>query len=64
MSAPPKYPATKFFHDIYFDGESHYYIDGTVLDSRVIPILMVDTENDKYYQVTDSGKRLIEPYEE
>lgn len=54
----------KFFHDIYFDGESHYYIDGTVLDSRVIPILMVDTENDKYYQVTDSGKRLIEPYEE
>ena len=41
-----------------------YYIDGTVLDSRVIPILMVDTENDKYYQVTDSGKRLIEPYEE
>ena len=54
----------KFFHDIYFDGESHYYIDGTVLDSGVIPVLMVDTENDKYYQVTDSGKRLIEPYEE
>lgn len=54
----------KFFHDIYFDGESHYYIDGTVLDSGVIPVLMVDTENDEYYQVTDSGKRLIEPYEE
>ena len=54
----------KFFHDIYFDGESHYYIDGTVLDSGVIPVLMVDTENDKYYQVTDSGKRLIEPYED
>lgn len=54
----------RFFHDIYFDGESHYYIDGTVLDSGVIPVLMVDTENDEYYQVTDSGKRLIEPYEE
>ncbi|CBL33296.1 hypothetical protein ES1_00780 [[Eubacterium] siraeum V10Sc8a] len=25
---------------------------------------MVDTENDEYYQVTDSGKQLIEPYEE
>ncbi len=52
----------KSFHDIYFDGESHYYIDGTVIESGVIPVLMVDTENDKYYQVTASGKRLIEPY--
>ena len=37
----------KSFHDIYFDGESHYYIDGTVLESGVIPVLMVDTEDDK-----------------
>jgi serine/threonine protein phosphatase 1 len=34
------------FHDIYYDGESHYYIDGTVLDSGVIPVLLVDTEAD------------------
>lgn len=52
----------KSFHDIYFDGESHYYIDGTVLESGVIPVLMVDTKDDKYYQVSASGKRLIEPY--
>ena len=52
------------FHDIYFDGESHYYIDGTVLDSGVIPVLMVDTETDKYYQVTEAGKWLITPYGE
>lgn len=52
------------FHDIYFDGESHYYIDGTVLDSGVIPVLMVDTETDKYYQVTEAGQWLIAPYGE
>ena len=52
------------FHDIYYDGESHYYIDGTVLDSGVIPVLMVDTDEDKYYRVTQSGNWLILPYDE
>lgn len=53
-----------WFHDIYFDGESHYYIDGTVMDSGRIPVLMVDTDEDKYYQVTENGKYLICPYDE
>lgn len=44
--------------------ESHYFIDGTVLQSGRIPVLMVDTETDKYYQVTESGNWLILPYEE
>lgn len=52
------------FHEIYFDGQSHYYIDGTVLDSGVIPVLAVDTVNDKYYCVTDSGLWPVEPYDE
>ena len=52
------------FHDIYYDGESHYYIDGTVIDSRYIPVLLVDTDEDKYYQVTESGINLVFPYEE
>ncbi len=52
------------FHDIYYDGESHYYIDVTVLDSGVIPVLMVDTETDKYYRVTETGNRIILPYKE
>lgn len=52
------------FHDIYYDGESHYYIDGTVIDSGVIPVLMVDTETDKYYRVTETGLCLILPYDE
>jgi serine/threonine protein phosphatase 1 len=52
------------YHDIYFDGESHYYIDGTVLDSGVIPVLMVDTETNKYYMVNEAGNWLILPYDE
>lgn len=58
ISGDPRY------HYIYFDGESHYYIDGTVLDSGVIPVLMVDTEENKYYRVTDAGNCLIIPYNE
>ena len=50
------------FHDIYFDGESHYYIDGTVLESGMIPVIKIDTKNKKYYRVTETGDRLILPY--
>ncbi len=52
------------YHDIYYDGESHYYIDGTVLASGRIPVLMVDTEKDMYYRVLETGNWLILPYEE
>lgn len=58
ISGDPRY------HDIYFDGESHYYIDGTVLDSGIIPVLKVDTESNKYYRVTEAGDWLILPYDE
>lgn len=51
------------FHEIYYDGESHYYIDGTVYDSGVIPVFMYDTEEDKCYQVVNGGMFEIEPYE-
>ena len=50
------------FHDIYYDGESHYYIDGSVSYSGRIPILLVDTEEDKYYQVYKEGKKEVLPY--
>lgn len=52
------------FHDIYYDGESHYYIDGSVCESGEIPVLMVDTDTDRYYRVTENGNWLILPYEE
>ncbi len=50
------------FHDIYFDGASHYYIDGTVTRSGVIPVLMVDTGKDRYYKVTANGNLPVRPY--
>lgn len=52
------------YHDIFFDGGSHYYIDGTVQKSGEIPVLMYDTDRDKFYRVTDSGAWLILPYRE
>lgn len=58
ISGDPRY------HDIYYDGESHYYIDGTVLSSGMIPVLMVDTETGNYYRVTETGNWLILPYDE
>lgn len=53
-----------YFHDIYYDGESHYYIDGDTVSSGVVPVLMVDTERNQYYRVTESGEWLIVPYDE
>lgn len=52
------------YHDIYYDGGSHYYIDGTVQISGEIPVLMYDTEREKYYRVTDNGPWLILPFSE
>lgn len=52
------------FHDIYYDGASHYYIDGKVYKSGIIPVIMVDTETDTYYYVTEAGEWEILPYGE
>ena len=50
------------FHDIFYDGASHYFIDGTVQKSRMIPVLLVDTETSRFYRVTESGVWPILPY--
>lgn len=50
------------FHDIYYDGASHYYIDGSVLESGTIPVIKIDTKTNKYYRVTETGVSLISPY--
>lgn len=47
------------FHDVFYDGASHYYIDGTVYSGGKLPLLMIDTDKDKYYQVTKDGMRVI-----
>lgn len=51
------------FHDIYYDGDSHIYIDGDVLTNGILPILLVDTDKDEYYQVTENWKMPLEPYD-
>lgn len=35
-------------HEVYWDGQSHYYIDGTVQKSGIIPVLKYDTETGIY----------------
>lgn len=52
------------YHDIYYDGDSHYYIDGNVFEYGTIPVILVDTEKNKYYRVTKTGNWLILPYDE
>lgn len=41
------------FHDIFFDGFSHYYLDGSTAVSGVLPLLKYCTETGEYCQVKD-----------
>lgn len=50
------------FHNIYYDGKSHYYIDGTANKSGYIPVLLVDTEEDAYYEIIDGRREVVKPY--
>lgn len=36
---------------IFFDGKSHYYIDGEVENTNKLPILMYDTLSEKYIKM-------------
>lgn len=52
------------FHDVYWDGESHYYLDGSVQYSHKIPVLKYDVEKKRYTAFTfdDEGNpREYEP---
>lgn len=46
------------FHDIYHDGESHYFIDGSVYGNG--KLLVLGYEDGKYYQVCKGKKKEIE----
>lgn len=50
------------FHGIYYDGASHYFIDGSVVESKHVNVLMADTDEDRYYEVTDDGIEEVQPY--
>ncbi|MBR3307806.1 MAG: metallophosphoesterase [Lachnospiraceae bacterium] len=49
----------KDFHDIYYDGMSHYYIDGTVYAGGKLNVLGYDEKNRAYYQIEPNGMREI-----
>ena len=52
------------FHDIYFDGFNHYYIDGTTVISGIIPILEIDTEAGSYKEFLKSSWVDILPHKD
>ena len=45
---------------IYYDRESHYFIDGGTEKSGYVPVLMYDTNKKKFYEVHDYGNEAIE----
>lgn len=47
----------KNFSGIFFDGESHYYIDGSAAKFRRILCLLYDENQRKYYQLEEDGSR-------
>jgi len=38
----------KDYHQVYWDGQSHFYLDGITIESQIIPILKYDTITKKY----------------
>ena len=36
------------YHEVFYDGKSHFYIDGDTENSKFIPLLKYDTINNKY----------------
>ena len=45
------------FHDIYYDGESHYYIDGSAYKNGKLLLFAYDEESNKYYQI-ENGRQI------
>lgn len=43
------------FHDIYYDGASHYYIDGSIYKHSKLPLLVYDSSCGRYYQIEKGG---------
>ncbi len=43
------------FSGIFFDGESHYYIDGSAVNSGRLLCLAYDESEKKYYQLEEDG---------
>lgn len=46
-------------HDIYFDGSSHYFIDGSVNEGGQLNVLMYDDSLQKYYELKNGRFKRI-----
>lgn len=55
--------ADRSYHDVYYDGESHYYIDGSVYKGGKLLLLAYDEEKEKYYQVENGRMDIINPFD-
>lgn len=51
------------YHDVFYDGESHYYIDGSVYKGGKLLLLAYDEEKGKYYQVENSRMIPVRPFD-
>ncbi len=49
----------KDFHDVFYDGKSHYYIDGSVYRKGKLLLLAYDEKTKKYYQSEETGLKEI-----
>ena len=52
------------YHDVYYDGESHYYIDGPVYKGGKLLLLGYDENDGKYYQIESNRRIPVRKYEE
>jgi len=43
------------YHDVFYDKESHYYIDGSVSHSKYIPVLVWDESKKEYFSLSKEG---------
>lgn len=50
------------FHEVYWDGASHYYLDGTVHRSHMVPVLKYDIERKRYTAFTFDAEGVPEEY--
>ena len=50
------------YHDVYFDGESHYFVDGSVYKGGKLILLAYDEDEDKYYQIENGRKILVKKF--
>lgn len=44
------------YHRVFWDGASHYYIDGATAESGCLPVLKYDTETGRYTQIIDMAE--------